>query len=231
MDNPFSPWHKKYTRTWPLLPSASACTSGRRTSFQNDLLQKDKETTMKHIATVALMLNLGVAGVYAQDRPVMMTFSGTAAASTINLGTGTPTSEYNFGGDGALGPFTFRTVSAGAASPQQSSTCPSPKLYFPAIAGAGVFRFQDGSLLKVHLTQGSDCIDLAALQAVCIRAFQITGGTGRFKDASGMVTFTETLMPVVADANNNPVFFAVTGEVTGTVSGVAIGEDGQDARR
>jgi hypothetical protein len=35
----------------------------------------------------------------------------------------------------------------------------------------------------------------------------------------------------VADANNNPVFFAVTGEVTGTVSGVAIGEDGQDARR
>ena len=40
---------------------------------------------MKHIATVALMLNLGVAGVYAQQRPVKMTFSGTAAPSTINL--------------------------------------------------------------------------------------------------------------------------------------------------
>ena len=185
---------------------------------------------MKHIATVALMLSLGVAGVYAQERPVMMTFAGTAAPSTINLGS-TPTSEYNFGGDGTLGPFTFRTVSASAASPQQSSTCPSPKLYITTIAGAGVFRFQDGSLLKVHLTQGSDCIDFAAMQALCIRTFQITGGTGRFKDASGMVTFTETLMPVLADANNNPVFFAVTGEVTGTVSGVAIGEDGQDARR
>ena len=35
---------------------------------------------MKHIATVALMLNLGVAGVYAQQKPVKMTFSGTAAA-------------------------------------------------------------------------------------------------------------------------------------------------------
>ena len=40
---------------------------------------------MKHIATMALMLNLGVAGVYAQQTPVKMTFSGTAAASTINL--------------------------------------------------------------------------------------------------------------------------------------------------
>ena len=40
---------------------------------------------MKHIATMALMLNLGVAGVYAQQRPVKMTFSGTAGASTINL--------------------------------------------------------------------------------------------------------------------------------------------------
>ena len=40
---------------------------------------------MKHIATMALMLNLGVAGVYAQQRSVKMVFSGTAAASTINL--------------------------------------------------------------------------------------------------------------------------------------------------
>ena len=40
---------------------------------------------MKHIATVALMLNLGVAGVYAQQKPVNMTFSGTVEHSTINL--------------------------------------------------------------------------------------------------------------------------------------------------
>src|SRR5882762_3252125 len=102
----------KNTRTWPLLPSASACTSGRRTSSQNDLLQKDKETTMKHIATVALMLSLGVAGVYAQQKPVKMTFSGTAAASTIKLQQpNTHTSEDNFAGNGALGPFTFRNIS------------------------------------------------------------------------------------------------------------------------
>ena len=40
---------------------------------------------MKHITTVALMLNLGVAGVYAQQIPVKMTFSGTGGASAIDL--------------------------------------------------------------------------------------------------------------------------------------------------
>ena len=55
--------------------------------------------------------------------------------------------------------------------------------------------------------------------------FQITGGTGRFKDASGILTLTETVLPVLADASNNPVFFAATGEFTGTVFGVAMDED------
>ncbi len=34
------------------------------------------KTHMKHLAMVALMLNLGVAGVYAQEAPVKMTFFG-----------------------------------------------------------------------------------------------------------------------------------------------------------
>ena len=170
---------------------------------------------MKHIATMALMLNLGVAGVYAQQSPVKMTFSGTGAASTINLQQpDTNTGEENFAGNGTLGPFTFRNVRADAASPQPSSTCSGPnQLYFPSVAGAGVFRFQDGSLLKVNLTEGGDCIDLAALEAHCTMTFQITGGTGRFKDASGTLTLTETVLPVLADASNNPVFFAIRGSL------------------
>jgi hypothetical protein len=188
---------------------------------------------MKHIATVALMLNLGVAGVYAQQRPVKMTFSGTAAASTINLQyPGTNNSEDNSAGNGTLGPFTFRNVRAINALPQPSSTCSgSTKVYFSSVAGAAVFRFQDGSLLKVNLTQGADCIDFAAQEAHCTMTFQITGGTGRFKDASGIFTLTETVRPVLADAFHNPVFFASTGEFTGTVSGVAAEEERQDERR
>ena len=177
---------------------------------------------MKRIATMALMLNLGVAGVYAQQLPVKMVFSGTTAASVVNLlQPKTNNAEENYAGNGTLGSFTFRDVRAIAVSPQQSSTCSGPnKFYFPSDAGGGVFRFQDGSLLKVNLTQGSDCIDLAAQEGHCVLTFQIIGGTGRFKDASGVLTLTETVLPVVADASGNPVFFAATGGITGTVSGV-----------
>jgi hypothetical protein len=50
---------------------------------------------------------------------------------------------------------------------------------------------------------------------------QIIGGTGRFKNSSGTLTFTETSVPVLTDALHNPVFFSATGEFTGTVSGVS----------
>lgn len=188
---------------------------------------------MKYIATLALMLNLGVAGVYAQERPVKMTYSGTEGASAINLQLpDTHTGEFNFAGNGTLGSFTFRNVEADGASPQQSSACPATQVYFPTVAGAGVFRFQDGSLLKVKLTEGHDCIDFVALEAHCTRTFEITGGTRRFSDASGgILTLTETVKPVLADALNNPVFFAATGEFTGTVSGMSREDEDHDDRQ
>ena len=185
--------------------------------------------SMKHIATVALMLNLGVAGAYAQQKSVNMTFSGTSAPSTVNLlQPGTNNSEDNSAGNGTLGRFTFRNVRAIKAAPEPSSTCSGPtKVYFASVSGAAVFRFQDGSLLMVQLTQAGDCIDFMALEAQCTMTFKIMGGTGRFKNASGILTLTETNVPVLADASNNPVFFAPTGEITGTVSGVTAQDGGQ----
>jgi hypothetical protein len=184
---------------------------------------------MKYIAAIALMLNLGVASVYAQQHPVKMVFSGTAAPSTVNLQQpNTTNDEDNYAGNGTLGSFTYRDVRALTAFPQASSTCSGPNLIFlSSNLGAAVFRFQDGSLLKVNLTQEGDCIDLSANEAHCTMTFQITGGTGRFKDASGVLTLTETVVPVLADVLNNPVFFAATGEITGTVSGVAKEADNQ----
>jgi hypothetical protein len=140
---------------------------------------------------MALMLNLGVAGVYAHERPVKMTFSGTEGASAINLQIqDTHTGEFNFTGNGTLGSFTFRNIEANGAFPQQSSACPANQVYVPTMAGAGVFRFQDGSLLNVKLTEGHDCIDFLNLEAHCTRNFKITGGTCRFKDASGSLILT-----------------------------------------
>jgi hypothetical protein len=186
---------------------------------------------MKHIATIALMFSLGVTNVYAHENRVKMKFSGTSAASTINLQQPDPSNlqlpatnndEDNFAGNGTLGSFTVRNVRAIAAYPSTSSTCSGASQgYFQELAGGGVFRFEDGSLLYVHLTQGGDCIDFAALEAHCTLTLEVTGGTGRFKHASGTLTFTETSVPVLADASGTPVFFAATGELTGTVSGVS----------
>jgi len=182
---------------------------------------------------MTLMLNLGVAGVYAQERPVRMTYSGTEGASAIDLQfpdthTGDKhNSEFNFAGKGTLGSFTFRSIEADGDFPQQSTTCPANQVYFETIAGAGVFRFRDGNLLNVKLTEGFDCIDFAAVKAHCTRIFQITGGTGRFKDASGMLTLTETTIPVAFALNDptKPVFFVATGKFMGTVSGVGREEE------
>ena len=81
---------------------------------------------MKRIATMALMLNLGVAGIYAHERSVKMTYSGTEGASATDLQfPDTKTSEFNFAGNGTLGSFTFRSVEADGNFPQQSTACPA----------------------------------------------------------------------------------------------------------
>jgi hypothetical protein len=120
-------------------------------------------------------------------------------------------------------------IRASLTSPQVSGTCSG--LYFPNVAGAGQFRFQDGSLLKVELTQGGDCIDPRDMMAHCTLTFKITGGTGRFKNASGVLAYNDTALPLLADALSNPVVASETGEITGTISGLPIEESKEDDRR
>lgn len=186
---------------------------------------------MKHLGTMALMLNLGVAALYAHERPVKLTFSGTSGPTLVNLqySDAVATSEYDFTGNGALGAFTFRSVSASGPSPQPPGNCSGPTQISGTVLGGGaVLRAQDGSLLILTIKEGSDCIDLAPpAGAHCIRVFNITGGTGRFTDATGTLTFDENLSPAIFDATNTPVFFSATGTVTGTISGLHLAEDGE----
>jgi len=183
---------------------------------------------MKNVATMALILNLGVAGLYAQQ--VSVTFSGTSLPSSAVLKNGVNSGEYNFAGSSALGTFTFQALGASVPSqPPPSSSC---ALYGSVVAGGGVFRFQDGSLLMVNSAQGTDCIQFTPTgpMAHCVRIYKVGGGTGRFKNLSpgASVTLDETLVPVLADANGNPFYFAVTG--TGTISGVLVDRGSQDAQ-
>jgi hypothetical protein len=184
---------------------------------------------MKHLTTIALMLNLAIASVYAQQTPVKMTFSGTGGASPIDLKQpNAHTGEENVAGSGTLGSFTLRDVRATSLAPQPSSTCAG--IYFPSLAGAGLLRFQDGSLLQVTLVQGGDCIDMVHMLGHCTLTLKIVGGTGRFQNASGVLTYTETAVPLLADDSKIPVYFSETGTITGTISGVAMEQDSQDER-
>jgi hypothetical protein len=181
---------------------------------------------MKRLAMVTLMLNVGVTSIYGQQRPVTGSFSGTAAPSTIvlnkdALGTG----EYNFEGNGSLGSFSFRAFTSSApAQKPLGSTC---AIYGSVVAGAGVFRMQDGSLLMGNSAQGTDCIMFLPTGPVayCTRIFKIVRGTGRFKNASGdTVKFAFTVLPVLFDTSGAPALSGITdGVLTGTISGVALG--------
>jgi hypothetical protein len=184
-------------------------------------------TTIKGIVSAAILLVLSAATASAQTS-VRMTFSGNSE-NTANdlLQPNTSNDEDHFTGIGTLGTFTLGEVRAISNSPSPSSSCSGAnKLHLSEPAGGGIFRFGDGSLLYVHMTQGDDCIDFAAGKAHCVLQFQVTGGTGRFANASGTLTLTETVVPVLADALGNPVYLASTGQITGQLSGAVNPQSG-----
>ena len=91
---------KEKIRTWPLLLSPLAYTGGRR----NDLLPEKKELLMEKIATITLLLNLGIAAIHAQDRNVRMTFSGTIQATTLIAQPASNTDKESLEGHGTFEP-------------------------------------------------------------------------------------------------------------------------------
>jgi len=95
------------------------------------------------------------------------------------------------------------------------------------VAGAGVFRFQDGSLLIVTLQDGDGCINPMAGFALLTVRYQITGGTGRFEGASGALTMAATMKSVLRNAANAPALLMLTGEFEGSIAGVQEGQDGR----
>jgi hypothetical protein len=182
------------------------------------LKSRSKRIPLKHLATVALMLNLGVASVYAQQRSVKMTFSGSFVPTAIDLQPDTITDEELLAGDGPFGPFTFRKLRTDETTPESFGSCGSG--FGPSIrvvAGGGVFRFEDGSLLTVAVTDGTLCVDLDHTVGHLSETYQITGGTGRFTRASGTLTSTGTLSPALFSASGSAVLLTNTGELEGTV--------------
>jgi hypothetical protein len=193
---------------------------------------------MRHLTTAALMLNLGIASLYAQQPAeedsrggrVRMKFSGSTMSTTLVLAPNTANHESHVAGSSSLGPFTYRGLWADDPASQSPGSCGSgfgPN--FRVVAGGGVFRFEDGSLLTVQLTQGTSCIDIADPAHPVGRQFetyQITGGTGRFKHAAAncgvtagdcTLQLTATRRVVLRDSSGAVKFVTFAGEFQGTV--------------
>jgi len=190
---------------------------------------------IKRTALAALVFQLAVSSVSAQDKGsthdrsdhVSMTASGTMTATTINLEHDTITDDENLGGDGSLGVFTFHGLRADALTPDTPEpplTCSTP-VFIPVVNGAGVFRFEDGSLLVVNITGGGICIDLSAGVARLTETYEIARGTGRLNHASGTLKLTVIVMPVLFNADERPQMLTMTGKFEGTVSGISHEED------
>ena len=149
---------------------------------------------------------------------VKMAFSGSMAPTAIEVQPNTITDEELLAGNGTLGPFTFRKLRTDETSPQSFGVCGSG--FGPSIrvsAGGGVFRFEDGSLLTVTVTEGVLCIDVDHFVGHLTETYQVTGGTGRLAGASGILESTGTLNPVLFSASNAAVLLTNTGQLKGTV--------------
>ena len=118
-----------------------------------------------------------------------MTFSGTNVATTISLQANTVTDETQLAGKGSFGPFTFRELHADGAAPQPPSDCMGPS--FGVLKGAGVFRFQDGSLLIATVMDGFWLYQSRPREHAALTVnYQVNGGSGRFRGASGNLRMT-----------------------------------------
>jgi len=201
---------------------------------------------MRHLTTAALVLYLGVASLYAQQfgeenatgRRVRMRFSGSIISSPLSLAPDTLNHEEHLAGSSTLGPFTYRGLWADDPATQTPGNCGSgfgPN--FQLVIGGGVFRFHDGSLLTVRLTQGVLCVDVsdpARPVGHLSETFQITGGTGRFNGVAascGMTTadctlqLTAMLSVVLRDSAGAVKFLTSVGEIEGTVPRFGRGDD------
>jgi hypothetical protein len=175
---------------------------------------------LKPLALIGLLLNLGVTSAFAQQLPLKMTFSGSSVPTGITVQPNTVTDEELLAGNGTLGSFSFRKLRTDESVPESFGACGDgfgPNLRVP-VAG-GVFRFEDGSLLTVNLTDGLLCVDVDHLVGHLSESYQITGGTGRFTGVTGVLTLTAALNPALFSPSNAVLLLTVTGHLEGTLVG------------
>jgi hypothetical protein len=157
--------------------------------------------------------------------------------SALAIAPNTSNHESHVAGNGSLGAFTYRGLWADESGAQSPGSCGSgfgPNVRI--VSGAGMFRFEDGSLLAVRLTEGTLCVDIADPAHPVghqSETYQITGGTGRFRNAAAScgataadctLQLTATRGLVLRDSAGAAKFFMFTGEFHGNLPHLGNGD-------
>jgi len=174
--------------------------------------------TSRFMLILTCVLSTGMATGGGHDSPRVtfdQSLSGTVA--TVQLfnpltGEVTPKSLNDGKGRGAPGPSTFRNL---VRNEGPVGSCDDGRLKFAVAEFETVITFQDGSMLFAVLDPSSEnsfCLDLTVSPPIAERRVQlvVTGGTGRFKGATGH------LQERILGQNLGP---AGLGQITGNRSG------------
>ena len=200
---------------------------------------------MRHLTTVALMLNLGIASLYAQqpaEEPsgasrIRMTFSGSTMSTTLAIAPDTLNHESHVAGNSSLGPLPI--VACGLTLPARGPPAVAAAVSagrFPLWPARGCFASRTEVSWRPSSRRESVCGGLGsrASGGSPVRDYQITGGTGRFRHAAASCavpaadcTFQLTAIRglVLRDSAGAPKFFMFTGEFQGTLPHFGNGDE------
>lgn len=172
----------------------------------------------------ALVMAVGIGRAQAKELPYKESFSGTFVSTEFDSnGDGVSGALELVEGKSTLGPFTLQGIgefrNPNAPNPPPPCTLPNGESGFEVVPLPTpiVHRFQSsGDLLFAELSSGSLCFALATTDQSFKVTATITGGTGRFADATGSIEVEGTAKVLGGDAAGH-FFGAQSGKATGTI--------------
>jgi hypothetical protein len=144
--------------------------------------------------------------------------SGSFVDSTIDTNSDGATAVFGqSNGKSTLGPMAHHFVSESAALPLAVNiSCPEGTLEFPLVRARSIRRFATGDMFFTESVSGASCVDPTAGTFTSHVRVNITGGTGRFAEATGSLDLKATGTFLVIDPAFR-LFAAFAGEGSGTI--------------
>ena len=175
------------------------------------------------IVMISLLVTFGLTTTSAQAEEQLSfraTFGGTIVKTQFDTNSdGAPANLNILEGNSNLGQFGLQVLDESVlAGPE---TCPNghPGFSVTLVTGSSVFRFRrTGDLLFVRPTSQTTCFDPSTGVSFFRDAIgQVTGGTGQFANATGIIEGEGTAQVLLADQAGH-AFGAQYGTITGTIS-------------